>query len=725
MRKMKNEETMVEARGVKTFGSNLEFLASVIDYLRLLAQYRCQTYGRRENKREAETCVQRRKISQKRIQTVLQTLERRTVATLAEGCVTLPLEQLAKEHSLVPFEKWVLAVLVGLGMDDQFCMVMDELVGRRGNREVGAVLALLCENVEQKIESRRFFISRATLFAHGMLSIGFGRSLMSESEFMRMDLEVPRRIASLILGEYDVDDQLLAFSSVIEPEATLEQVVLPSGVKEDVLNMVRDRDEYLRCRKEWGFDDVIGYGRGTVLLFSGPPGTGKTMMAHALAKATGSRLMLVDIRKVINYSKSDFEENLVRIFHEARLQKAFLFFDEADEMFGDRAFNGAMPILLRELERLDGICILATNRRQVLDEALDRRVLYKLDFEVPPAELRAEIWRRLLPAQAPVAKDVDCAALGETFEFSGGYIKNAVQNAMIAALWRKGDERVITHRDLWQAAVRQRNNRLSNHADKVTPKVTLEDVILDEVTRERVAAFVQAARRRSTVFGSWGFGKKATYGKGLSALFSGPSGTGKTLTAEAVAGELGQVLYPVRMDTIVSKYVGETEKNLAQIFAAARESDAVILFDEADAIFGKRLDEGGHHAHYINQQINVLLSQLERFDGLVLLATNRAESFDEAFERRIRFHIRFNMPDVRARAAIWRRLLPAEAPVDEDVDFDALAMKFEFTGGTIKSVLLRAAFDAASYGERLSQELLFKSARSECPFAPKRTAVGF
>jgi len=333
---------------------------------------------------------------------------------------------------------------------------------------------LLCEDVEQKIEARRYFISSATLFARGMLSIGFGRSPMSESEFMRMDLGVPRRIASLILGEYDVDDQLLAFTS-----------------------------------------------------------------------------------------------------------------------------------------------------------------------------------------------------------------------------------------------------------HKITPKVTLEDVVLDGVTRERVVAFVQAARRRSTVFGSWGFGKKATYGKGLSALFSGPSGTGKTLTAEAVAGELGQVLYPVRMDTVVSKYVGETEKNLAKIFEAARESDAVILFDEADAVFGKRLDEGGHHAHYINQQINVLLSQLERFDGLVLLATNRAESFDEAFERRIRFHIRFNMPDVRARAAIWRRLLPAEAPVDEDVDFDALAKAFEFTGGTIKSVLLRAAFDAAAYGERLSQELLFKSARAECPFAPKRAAVGF
>lgn len=207
--------TGIERDGrVRAFGSNLEYLAALIGYLCLLARYRCQSYGRNTCRKGEETHVPRGKITQKRVQQALLKHERRVAGTMAEGRVSLPLEQLAKEHGLAPFEKWALAAVVGQGMDDQFCQVMEALVGRRGNREVGTVLALLCEDVEHKIEARRYFISSATLFAHGLLSIGFSRSLMSESEFMRMDLEVPRRIASLILGEYDVDDQLLAFSSV-------------------------------------------------------------------------------------------------------------------------------------------------------------------------------------------------------------------------------------------------------------------------------------------------------------------------------------------------------------------------------------------------------------------------------------------------------------------------------------------------------------------------------
>jgi SpoVK/Ycf46/Vps4 family AAA+-type ATPase len=227
------------------------------------------------------------------------------------------------------------------------------------------------------------------------------------------------------------------------------------------------------------------------------------------------------------------------------------------------------------------------------------------------------------------------------------------------------------HADLRNAAILQRRNRLTSHADKVQPKVGLPDVVLAEGCRSQVEALIAAARQRSKVFSSWGFGKKASRGRGLAALLSGPSGTGKSMTAEAIAHELGQNLYPVRMDSIVSKYVGETEKNLAAVFAAAHQTEAIVFFDEADAIFAGRLDGQDHHARYINQQVNVLLTELEKFDGVVLLATNRPEALDTAFERRIRYHIRFGPPDCEARAELWRKSIPAEAPLDADVDFDA------------------------------------------------------
>jgi SpoVK/Ycf46/Vps4 family AAA+-type ATPase len=419
------------------------------------------------------------------------------------------------------------------------------------------------------------------------------------------------------------------------------------------------------------------------------------------------------------------DENLQRVFHEARLQHAIIFFDEADEMFTDRRFNGAMPTLLRELERLDGICILATNRRQVLDEALDRRILYKLDFEVPPPEQREEIWRRHLPAQAPLADDIDLAALSQDFEFSGGYIKNAVLTAMTVAVQRQGAERRITQADLRQAATLQRLNRLTAHADKVQPRVSLEDVVVDEQTRSQIDAFIAAARQRTTVFSTWGFGRKASRGRGLAGLLSGPSGTGKNMTAEAIAGALGQNLYPIRMDSLISKFVGETEKHLAAVFAAARDTEAVVFFDEADALFTRRLDGQDHHAHYINQQINMLLTELEKFDGVVLLASNRPEALDPAFERRIRYHIRFNLPHPSVRADLWRKMIPHEAPLDATIDFDELADAFEFSGGTIRSVVLRAAFAAANNGRLITRQLLFDAAEAEAPLQGEKLSIGF
>jgi SpoVK/Ycf46/Vps4 family AAA+-type ATPase len=713
----------------EAFGTNLEYLAAHLDYLRSMAAWRIKNrkdggnpHGASAQGTPAESAVTRRSLQAKR-----ERLAERVRNTFAAGVLKLPLEDLARAHDLDETEKLILVAVLGPDLDDAFERAMDALVcGRNRGKEVRSVLSLLCDEIEAKIKARRYFVHSGKLLANGLLNMSYSQDLRTESEFMSMELQIPRRVASLILGEFDVDDQILSFSSVIDPEVRLDQVVLPPGKLEEVAQLVSARDECLRCRKEWGFDDVVNYGRGTVILFSGPPGTGKTMLAHALAHSAGYRLMLVDFHKVMScMPRHGLDENLQRVFHEARLQHAILFFDEADEMFTDRSFNGAMPTLLRELERLDGICILATNRRQVLDEALDRRIMYKLDFEVPPPEQREEIWRRHLPKKAPLAADIDLKLLAEEFDFSGGYIKNAVMTAMTAAVQRRGADRRIAQADLRHAASLQRRNRLTAHADKIQPRVSLADVVVDEETQGQIEALVAAARQRNTVFSTWGFGKKATRGRGLAGLLSGPSGIGKSMTAEAIACELGQNLYPVRMDSLISKFVGETEKHLAAVFAAAKETEAVVFFDEADALFTRRLDGQDHHAHYINQQVNVLLTELEKFDGVVLLATNRAEAIDPAFERRIRYHIRFRLPDRDARAELWRKTIPAEAPLDKDVDFGELAQDFEFSGGTIRSVVLRAAFAAANNGRRITSNMLREAAEAEHPLKMEKPSIGF
>ena len=269
--------------------------------------------------------------------------------------------------------------------------------------------------------------------------------------------------------------------------------------------------------------------------------------------------------------------------------------------------------------------------------------------------------------------------------------------------------------DLRAGAILQRRNRLEGLADKVVPKVSLNDVVLPDDTRRQVDAIVSAARSRETVFTKWGFGEKMSTGKSVSCLFIGESGTGKSMTAEAICDELGQALYPVNLAAVVSKYVGETEKNIAAVFASARESQAVLFFDEADSLFGSRLDEDSHHAHYINQQVSLLLTEMDRYDGIVILATNRADAFDPAFERRIRYRVEFPRPDAAAREAIWRELIPKGAPLADDVDFAALARQYDFCGGTIKNVVMRTAFEAATDGKVITGEILRRCAEGEVP----------
>ena len=727
---------------IKPFDSNFAYLTAIVDFLIALAEYRGlerqqQALARRSSQAEQDldsfeevAPAQKRQgvnlvTARKRVDKVEAALQARIAVTLKPGNVALPLEDLCRQHQLDRFEKYTLAILLACDMDPVMLRAIEQICSHsRGIHEVRTILTILCDSTEERIRARRYFVHNASLLSGGLLNISYCHDFGSESEFMSMDLALPRRIASLLLGEEDVNDAILAISSIVEPSVSLDQVVLPADKLAEVTALVRNRHEFLRVRKEWGFDKILPYGKGTVVLFSGPPGTGKTMLAHALAHECGHRLMLADLRHIAEHSRHDFTENLQRIFQEARILNAVLFFDEADEMFTDRCVNAAMPTLLREFEKMDGICILATNRPQVLDEALDRRILYRLDFEVPTAASREAIWRKHIPAEAHIAPDVDFHALAEEFEFSGGFIKNAVLSALAGVLQRTQGEQIIKQADLRAAARQQICNRL-RAADTITiPKAGMADLLLPEDTMQQVRGVISAARQRQRVFASWGFGAIAAHGRGITALFSGDPGTGKTLAAEAIAHELGYGLRAIPLASLLDKFVGETERRITALFASVRDDGTVLLIDEADTLFGARMQRTDSHSHYINQQVNVLLRELERHDGVVILTTNRPHDLDAAFARRIRYHENFPLPDAAPRSAIWQHLLPANAPVADDVDLGAIGRMFQLSGGHIRSAVLRAAFAAATDGEVITQAILWQEAQRESP-SQKDNRIGF
>jgi SpoVK/Ycf46/Vps4 family AAA+-type ATPase len=221
------------------------------------------------------------------------------------------------------------------------------------------------------------------------------------------------------------------------------------------------------------------------------------------------------------------------------------------------------------------------------------------------------------------------------------------------------------------------------------------------------------AEYRNVVYGEWGFDRKLSLGKGLNMLFVGPPGTGKTMAAEVIAHELQLDLYRIDLSQVVSKYIGESEKNLDRIFTAAENSNSILFFDEADALFGKRSEVRDSHDRYANIEISYLLQKMEEYQGISVLATNLRQNLDDAFMRRVQAVVEFPFPDAEYRQRIWNSVFPQEAPLHDDVDFKLLAHEVQLAGGNIKNMALAAAFYAAGDGGSIRMEHLIQAARRE------------
>ena len=248
-------------------------------------------------------------------------------------------------------------------------------------------------------------------------------------------------------------------------------------------------------------------------------------------------------------------------------------------------------------------------------------------------------------------------------------------------------------------------------AQRIEPMARWTDLVLPETQRQGLQDLVMHVRHQRLVYETWGFKAKSHRGLGISALFHGVSGTGKTMAAEVLANELDLDLFRIDLSQVVSKYIGETEKNLRRVFDAAEEGGAILLFDEADALFGKRTEVRDSHDRYANIEVSYLLQRMEAYRGLAILTTNLKGALDEAFQRRIRFIIAFPFPDAARRAEIWQQIYPSQTPT-EGLDVQKLA-RLNVTGGNIRNIALNAAFLAAEAGDPVGMQHVLQAARRE------------
>jgi SpoVK/Ycf46/Vps4 family AAA+-type ATPase len=264
---------------------------------------------------------------------------------------------------------------------------------------------------------------------------------------------------------------------------------------------------------------------------------------------------------------------------------------------------------------------------------------------------------------------------------------------------------------VWDLCRRQARPRLDDLAQRIEPAATWADLVLPPMQRELLQELAVHVRQRRQVYEQWGWAAKGKRGLGISALFAGASGTGKTMAAEVLAATLRLDLYRIDLSTVVSKYIGETEKNLRRIFDAAETSGVILLFDEADALFGKRSQVKDSHDRYANIEVSYLLQRMEAYRGLAILTTNMKDALDSAFLRRLQFVVHFPLPDAAQRAEIWQRVFPSQTPTTS-LDVAKLA-RLNIAGGNIRNIAVNAAFLAADAGEKVNMHHLLRATQRE------------
>jgi len=335
-----------------------------------------------------------------------------------------------------------------------------------------------------------------------------------------------------------------------------------------------------------------------------------------------------------------------------------------------------------------------------------RRHIIRFDVHKPNANEQKELWQQSLGSVVDLDGQLD--QLVSQFNLSTQTI-STVSTLTLATLNTDSETEALPA--LWDGCRMQARARLDDLAQRIVPFASWEDIVLPESQRRTLRDVAAHVRQRSTVYESWGFAARGERGLGISAMFAGVSGTGKTMAAEVLANELQLDLYRIDLSQVVSKYIGETEKNLRRVFDAAEEGGAILLFDEADALFGKRTEVRDSHDRYANIEVSYLLQRMESYRGLAILTTNMKSVLDTAFLRRIRFIVHFPFPDISQRAEIWRRVFPRETPT-ENLDAGKLA-RLNIAGGNIRNIALHAAFLAADAAQPIGMGHLLHAARSE------------
>ena len=587
-----------------------------------------------------------------------------------------------------------LAPELDLRYERVYAYLQDDVTRKRPAADL--MLTLLCASRDVRLE-RLSSLFGGTLFRQRLLftSAGHAPSLSSE---LRVDPQITR----FLLGDTGLDVRLQASCTLLVPR---------NGNPFDC----DAAQAALRIAEA-----AVAAEKPLRLYFEGAHGTGKQYAAEAIAARRGLRVLSADLRGLRDAAEG-FAEALALALREAWLQDALVFLHGYDALAQTNA-----PQMLRTLNaaiaRHPGALVVAAESSPRV-AGPQPPGLQRVHFAHPDRAARQRCWTQQLAAHGIALPVNEVRLLATRFAVNFDHIVSAAATLAGACDEALADAADTPFERLCAAVRAQCGHDLAALARKIEPRADWDALVLADDTRAQLRELCDRAAQGDRVLRDWGFDARLSLGKGITALFAGPSGTGKTLAAEVVAHALGLDLYKIDLSGVVSKYIGETERNLNRVFTAAASANAVLFFDEADALFGKRSEVRDSHDRYANIEVAYLLQKMEEFEGVAILATNLRQNLDEAFTRRLAFTVHFPYPEEADRLAIWQSIWPAAVQLAPDVNLPHLAREFPLSGGNIKNTALAAAYYAAANGGIVTQAYLLHATRREYQKMGKSTLV--
>ena len=635
---------------------------------------------------------------QQQLDQMAATIQARLANSLHQG-IYPRLVVLAHLFDLSAFDVDVILLCLAPELDRRYerlyAYLHDDVTRRAPTVELA--LQLFCPHIEVRLAQRTRFTPTAPLLHHQLLQL-FDVSAVRTGSFLSQQLLLDPRVTQYLLDDDQIDAELAVYVQMHANIPTLDDLYFAAPFQAQLKQIARVSETD---------------GADLLLYFYGPPGVGKKSSAAAIAGQLGLPLLVVDGQRLAALTLEPFERLIYRIDREARLQSAALYWTYFDAFLTDEK-RLHLTSLLTMLATHPGPTFLAGEAPWRPADALTNLTFLQLAFPEPGFAERRRLWQEALtPMQAALAPAVKLDAVAGKFRLSGGQIVAAAATAINLARVRNPEAPEIGEAELFGACRLHSNRKLAELARQITPRYDWGDLVLPSDLLAQLREVYQQLQYRTQVYEQWGFDARLAMGKGLNVLFAGPPGTGKTMAADVLARALGLDLYKIDLSSLVSKYIGETEKNLARIFNEARSSNAILFFDEADALFGKRTAIKDAHDRHANVEIAYLLQKMEEYDGVVILATNLRKNLDDAFVRRLHFTLDFPIPNFEERRRIWSQIWPDAAPRAPDLDLDYLAQRVELAGGNIRNIALAGAFLAAADGGIVTMQHLFQATRRE------------